>query len=229
MKKDCMISLCDKTGIMARPWAQAGCMCICVDMQHSIRATRARKHNVERFEGGGEIHFVYGDARGWTPLHFDEYFFTRYRIVFVSAFPVCTNMAGSGSQDYSNKKGRPLKGIPMLMDGLILFNSCEQVAAWSGAPYIVENPVGVIPTHHRKPDYYFQPWYYGDLYTKKTCLWTGNGFVMPEAKYLTRPEGVTEKIWLTSPGEDRANLRSETPEGFSDAIKEANYKLKLAA
>lgn len=192
MKQQVVISMCDKTGNMVRPWAEAGYICICVDIQHSIRATKSHKHVVEKV-GCGEIHFVWGDARSWKPSTFDRNFFDKYEIAFVACFPVCTNLAGSGAQDWE------LKGIAMLTDGLMLFNACEQIADWSGAPYLLENPVGVIPTHHRKPDYYFQPWFWGDLYTKKTCLWTGNGFVMPAADCITQPPGVIQKIWLAPP------------------------------
>jgi hypothetical protein len=229
MKKPVMISMCDKSGIMARPWAEAGFVCICVDIQHSIRATAKSRHKVDKFEGGGEIHYVFGDARSWTPLHFVGDFFLQYNIAFVACFPVCTHVAGSGSQDYSNKRGKPMKDIPLLMDALSLFNSCEQIASWSGAPYMCENPVGVLPTHHRKPDYYFQPWNYGDLWSKKTCLWTGNGFVMPKFIYETEPPGVVEKIWLASPGEGRADERSETPTAFARAVFESNNKLSCEA
>jgi hypothetical protein len=220
-----MISMCDKTGIMARPWAEAGYTCICVDIQHSIRATRKRKWKVEYFEGGGSIHFMYGDARSFRPADFDREFHSRYYIAFVACFPTCTNLSGSGSQDWGNGTGEPLKRIPMLMDGLMLFNACEQVAAWSGAPYCIENPVGCIPTHYRKPDYYFHPWHYGDLHPKYTCLWTGGGFIMPDKKYITKPEGVTQKIWLASPGLDRQDERSETPEAFARAVFEVNNKI----
>jgi len=188
-----MISMCDLTGKMAEPWAEAGYTCICVDIQHSIRATKRCAHPVKHFPSGGSIHFVWGDARSWKPSMFCKDFFNRYIIRFVACFPTCTNLAGSGSQDWQ------LKGIAMLTDGLMLFNACEQISDWSGAPYLIENPVGVVPAHHRKPDYYFQPWQFGDLYQKKTCLWSGNGFVMPEAEYIFKPEGVTQKIWLTPP------------------------------
>lgn len=206
---------------MARPWAEAGCVCICVDIQHSIRATRSKKHKIEKFPSGGEIHFVYGDARSWKPSYFDTEFRLKYELVFVACFPVCTNLAGSGAQDWK------LKGLAMLCDGLQLFNACETVADWSGSPYCIENPVGAITKHHREPDYFFQPWYYGDLYQKKTCLWTGNGFVMPEAEYIVKPEGTTQKIWLASPGDDRQDLRSETPEGFTQAVFDANSQKLL--
>lgn len=222
--KDAAIFMCEHSGVMARPWAEKGIICICVDIKHSIRSTRKTGYAVcIEFEGGGKIYKVYGDARSWKPTDFDKQFFKKYRIVFVACFPVCTNLAGSGSQDWGqNGKYDPVKGIPMLMDGLILFNSCEQIADWSGSPYCIENPVGVIPTHHRKADYLFHPWFYSDLYQKKTCLWTGNGFVMPEAEYITKPKGVVQKIWLETPGDNRAEIRSETPEGFARAVCEAN-------
>jgi hypothetical protein len=217
MKEQVCIFLCDRTGNMAKPWAEAGYTCYCVDLQHLVRKAKIVQ------QGQGKIIYTYGDARYWTPPD-------NVEIIFVACFPVCTDMAGSGAQDYSNAKGRtPKKGIPQLMDGLMLFNSCYQVAKWSGAPFVIENPVGVIPTHFRKPDYYFQPWQFGDLYTKKTALWTGNGFIMPKAEFIYPPEGTTQKIWLASPGEDRADIRAETPEGFARAVFESNCKMMIRA
>ena len=87
---------------------------------------------------------------------------------------------------------------------------------------MIENPVGKFSDHMGKPDYTFQPWQYGDNYTKKTCLWTGNGFVMPEPIVKERPLDVMQSIWLMPPSEDRADLRSVTPRGFAKAVFEAN-------
>jgi hypothetical protein len=207
---EAMISLCDRSGVMCVPWAEAGFTCYAVDLQHPVRKAR-----VQLFEGGGKIIYQYGDARYWTPQE-------RIRAVFFACFPTCTDMAGSGAQDYSGKRGTPRKGIPQLCDGLMLFNSCYHAAAWSGAPFLVENPSGVIPTHFRKADYTFHPWHYGDDYQKMTCLWTGNGFVMPEKECITKGENVTQKIWEMSPGKDRADKRAETPAGFARAVYEAN-------
>ena len=215
--KHAMISLCDESGVMARPWAEAGYTCFCIDIVHSIRATKSGKHKVERFEGGGEIHYLYGDARSWSPTKWRADFFRTYQIRFVACFPVCTNLSGSGSQDWVQK------GIPMLCDGLQLFNACETIAEWSGAPYMIENPVGAVTRHHRESDYTFHPWEYGDLYTKRTCLWTGNGFKMPPPVYDAEPDGVTQKIWLASPGASRQKERSETPAGFARAVFESNH------
>lgn len=61
-----------------------------------------------------------------------------------------------------------------------------------------------------------------DGYHKSTCLWTGNGFRMPEP----RPVGLhakADKIHKCAPGEERANIRSATPMGFARAVYEANH------
>jgi hypothetical protein len=116
----------------------------------------------------------------------------------------------------------------MLADSLALFNASRMAGAWSGAPYMIEHPVTVLSSYIGKPDYTFQPWEYGDLWTKKTCLWTGNGFVMPKPIHATEPAGVTERIWLMPPSDERANMRSETPAGFAKAVFEANVEIVRA-
>ena len=106
-------------------------------------------------------------------------------------------------------------------------------------PWMVENPVGKLSTLWRKPDYYFNPFEYGgymsgfepeihpkmpvrDGYTKKTCLWTGGGFAMPEKK----PLGHIGKFWgwtfLGGKSARTKQLRSLTPRGFARAVYEAN-------
>lgn len=137
-----VISLCDESGVMVRPWAEAGFECWCVDIAHSIRR--------ERIEG--RVHFVWGDVRTWCPPAG-----VVERLAMVFAFPPCTHVAVSGARDFLSK------GTAMLRDSLELFSVCEHAARWSGAPFMVENPVGVLSSHIRKPDYTFQPWQYGDL------------------------------------------------------------------
>src|SRR5688572_13748304 len=63
MTRGVVISLCDRSGVMVRPWADAGFECWCVDLKHSIRKDRVE--NV----GSGVIHFVWGDIRSWRPPH----------------------------------------------------------------------------------------------------------------------------------------------------------------
>ncbi len=207
--KDVAVFLCDRSGVMAQPWAAAGYTCLCVDIQHSIRRPRTV----------GNVTFQWGDARTWVPP--EEY---AGRIAFFAAFPPCTHVAVSGARDFRTK------GTAMLRDSLELFSACYSAARWSGAPFMVENPVGKFSDHMGLPDHNFQPWQYGDLWTKKTCLWTGGGFVMPPPMYTEPPEGVKELIWKMSPSDERADKRGETPPGFARAVFLANgRKLKAAA
>jgi hypothetical protein len=142
----------------------------------------------------------------------------------VFGFPPCTHVAVSGARDFR------IKGTGMLRDSLELFAAVEHAAKWAGAPYMIENPVGKFSDHMGKPDFTFQPWNFGDLESKKTCLWVGNGFVMPPFETLVKPEDVKESCWKCPPSEDRGDIRSITPPGFARAVFEANHtRLSKAA
>lgn len=200
---ECVISLCDLTGNMVRPWAEAGYECWCVDTQHSIRKDRVE----------GNIHYVWGDCRSWLPP-------SGRKVVFGAAFTPCTDVAVSGARDFRKK------GPFLLADALEIFAVCEVALRYSGAPYMLENPVGVLSSHIRQPDYWFDPNEYAgyeggetDTYPKKTGLWTGNGFVMPEKKSMPVTDN---RIHRMTPSDERANLRSATPMGFSHAVFESN-------
>jgi hypothetical protein len=206
MSLGAVISICDLTGNMVRPWAEAGYECWCFDIAHSIRRPRQE----------GNIHFVWGDARSIKRP-------TNKPIVFAIAQTPCTHTAVSGARDFETK------GEYMLVDALVLFAAARQVCEWSGAPYMMENPVSMISSipHIGKPNYYFNPADYtgfelGDNYTKKTCIWAGNGFVMPEpcpVHGLGKPDN---RIHFASPGDDRADIRAAAPMGFSRAVFHAN-------
>lgn len=201
-----VISLCDLTGNMVRPWADAGYECWCVDIQHSIRRPRRE----------GNINFVWGDVRTFRRP-------TDKPIAFVMIQTPCTDVAGSGARDFAIKGGHRLR------DALEMFEAGRQIGEWSGAPYAQENPVGLLSSipHIGKPDYYFHPWQYAGLceadnYTKKTCIWAGNGFVMPPAVLAPHLGTPDDRIHKASPGDDRSNIRSAAPMGFARAVFNAN-------
>lgn len=211
--KPCAVFLCDYTGNMAKPWADAGVQCFCVDVKHPFINPRI----------DGNITFIWGDVRTWTPP-------SGYRPIFAFAQPPCTHVAGSGSRHFAQKRGM------MLRDALETFEASHLACAWSGAPYAIENSVGVLSTisHLGKPDYYFHPYEYAgwnpdDNYTKKTCLWTGNGFVMPRKNPLPNATAPDDRIHKASPGTDRGDVRSAAPIGFSRAVFDANYTRAITA
>ena len=198
-----VLSLCDFTGAMVEPWIAAGYEAWCVDLQHTA----------DREIPGARL--VVDDVRTWTP--------PRRQWAAVFAFPPCTNLAVSGARWFQSK------GLRGLIDALEVVEACRAICEGSGAPWMLENPVSTLSTYWRKPDHTFHPWQYaglepGDHYTKKTCLWTGGGFVMPEPCPLDTGDAPDDRIHKAAPGPERANFRSATPRGFARAVFKANHR-----
>lgn len=196
-----VLSLCDLSGNMVKPWAQAGFECLCVDIAHPIRSERVE----------GNITYRWGDVRSLTPADIPGV----PDIVF--AFPPCTHLAVSGARDFRKK------GLNLLIDGLGTVEACRRLCGWYGCPWMLENPVSRLSTLWRPPDHTFDPCDYGDPWTKKTCLWTGGGFVMPQPHPVEATEG--SKMHRLPPTPERARIRSETPPGFARAVFEANASM----
>jgi hypothetical protein len=190
-----VLSICDLTANMVRPWTDAGHTATIVDIQHQVGERKEDRLTV-----------VGADLLEWKPEE-------SYDIVF--AFPPCTHLANSGARWFRDK------GLKALIEALTLVERCREICEEQiNAPYMIENSVGQLSTYWRLPNYYFDPCDYGDPYTKKTALWTGNGFRMPTKDRVEPTLG--SKMHYVSPGPDRSNIRSETPMGFARAVYEAN-------
>jgi len=213
-----VISLCDESGNMVKPWAEAGYECICIDTQHSIRRERQ----------AGNIRYIWADVRQWWPESFED-------VAAVFAFPPCTHLAASGARDWK------AKGLTLLIDALQIVEACRRICVASSAPWFIENPVGRLSTAWRKPDYSFDPCDYADYlgtdeeklneaYTKKTCLWTGGGFVMPPPLAVVPVLGSKMHLLPGSTDDKKRALRSATPRGFAKAVYLSNRaEARLAA
>jgi hypothetical protein len=202
-----VLSLCDRTGRMVQPWLDAGYDAVTVDVQPEANPHPRRFHEQ-------------CDVRLVTAL--------PSRLIAVFAFPPCTHFAVSGARWFREK------GLDVLIEALTIVNSCRKICEESGAPWMLENPVGTLSTitesYWKAPSHSFDPCDYGDPYTKKTLLWTGGGFVMPpvvrpgdmfaEPTWVEPTEG--SKMHLLPPSADRGDLRSETPMGFARAVFQAN-------
>jgi hypothetical protein len=231
-----VISLYDYTGVAARPWAEAGFKCVCFDIQHSRVLPQA-----ETFQGGGSISYINADLHDRETL---SEIATAYRdrTAFIMAFPVCTDMAVSGAAHFATKEAADPLFQAKAVDHAVW---CERLANAIGAPFMIENPVSVLATKWRKADHVFEPYQYGgyipeaeaehptwpeyiaprDAYPKKTCIWSGNGFVMPQPRPVDCPPGYsTQHKKLGGKSAKTKNIRSATPRGFARAVFEANSR-----
>lgn len=131
------------------------------------------------------------------------------------AHPPCTHLAVSGAAWFKEKiaDGRQqeaLDFVQRLMDAPI-----ERIA--------IENPVSVISSNIRKPDQIVQPWMFGHMEQKATCLWLKNLPKLTETdnvktEMMMLPKNQRERLHYLPPGPDRAKIRSKTFQGIADAM-----------
>jgi site-specific DNA-cytosine methylase len=152
----------------------------------------------------------------------------------ILAFPPCTYLTSAGTRHYSlkcnpkEKVEERIKERIKAIDFFMLFANadCEKIA--------IENPVGYMNTHYKKPNQIIHPYYFGDNVQKRTCLWLKG---LPNLEYtdmLPKPEPLYicqgekckgKKInWCEASrghkGISRAMARSKTFPGIAKAMAE---------
>lgn len=153
------------------------------------------------------------DIRRWLPPR------REYRIVF--AFPPCQDQAVSGARWFRDK------GLAGLASAIELVERARDICEWCDAPWMIENPVSTMASYWRPPDARFHPKDFtafepNDNYNKRTCLWYGNGFKMPEPAMAKGLPAADDRIANAPDSKGRANFRSATPMGFARAVFLAN-------
>ena len=232
-RNESIISLYDFTGEALRPWADAGYACYAFDIQHPKDG---------RDEAG--ICYRHADLHDLDTIKNLFMEFSNDRVKFGMAFPVCTDMAVSGAAHFKAKAKRD----PDFQTKAVNYAKwCADFFEHLGVPYFVENPVSVLSSKWRKPDYIFHPNEYGgyiaddqeqhprwpeyiaarDAYRKKTCLWAGNNFQMPSPRTVEPEEyhgnGFSTAIMkLGGTSQRTKDIRSATPRGFAIAVYKAN-------
>lgn len=237
MSKGIVISLYDYTGEALKPWADAGYQCYAFDIQHDKHKTTKE---YSRKNKSGFIEYLHADLHDPDDLNAIHDAFKDLDVVFAMAFPVCTDMAVSGAAHFKRKA----EANPSFQDEAVSYAVwCARLFNSLGVPYFIENPVSVLATKWRKPDYSFHPYEYGgyipddqathpvwpdyiapkDAYPKKTCLWTGNGFTMPWTDPVEPEQGHSRQhLKLGGKSMKTKNIRSATPRGFAQAVYEFN-------
>ena len=141
----------------------------------------------------------------------------------IIAHPPCTYLAVSGNrwfniEKYGDKARERLKLREEAYDFFMKFINakCKHIA--------VENPIGYMNTHYRKPDQIIQPWQFGHGETKATCLWLKGLPLLQPTNIVKERE---QRIWKMGPSTKRAKERSKTFPGIAKAIAEQWGSLTL--
>lgn len=213
-----VLSLFDESGVMVRPWVEAGVECTIVDALHPPGITEGNPRKIGT------------DLSTWFP---DQH----YDVIF--AFPPCTLLCRPASQWWYRHGGRDAA----VNTGMELVNKTIQIIAVDDPMFwMIENPTGQIPKEWRKWDYKFHPAHFGgwnnppaENYTKETCLWFSPGFPELERREAPKP-WLRHDEWISQaakagvfkgPGTSIASKRSKTPTGLSYAVFHALYPLVL--
>jgi len=208
-----IISLCDYTGIFTKPWRDAGYLALHIDPQRDCNGT---------------ILEMMTEIRA---------FISVCDVAFVAGFPPCTDVAVSGAAHFESKRKADQH---FQAKAALVAEQCRMVGEMIGCPWFFENPVSVFASIFGKPSYTFNPYDFGgylpsddthpewpeyiaacDAYPKKTCLWSGCGFELPDKKPVSVRDGYSDQHKkLGGKSMKTKNIRSATPRGFARAVFE---------
>ena len=206
-----VLSLCDYSGAWSAPFAEAGYRVVMVDLGHE-----PGQHTE------GNVTKIGCDVREFSWLIDPPW--------AVLAAPPCTCFCRPGARhwfkmDFTNQTSRDVA----------VFRACLRLCRLATGWWALENP----PGRHRElmpelgpPAWQFQPYDYGDPWSKQTYIWGTaekpgpSNPVLPEPTRRT-PNGKTQgRIAFLSSSQKRE--REKTPAGFVRAFFEANCCVKEA-
>ena len=228
------IFIYDRTGIMAQPWLDKGYRCVLIDGQHETGITVDSDQPLLHRWG------MWIDALNDKDAIIEEISSHYPNVEFVFGFPECTDLAVSGAAHFASKLEKdPDIQKKALANALLV----KKLGDHFNCPWAFENPVSVISTMYRKPDFYFHPYEFGGWipeseaahpcypdhiaprysYPKKTGIWCGNGFAEPEKKPVDPEKGYSRQhLFLGGKSLKTKNIRSATPRGFATAVSAAH-------
>lgn len=137
------------------------------------------------------------------------------------AHPPCTYLTNAGVSWLYRKEGR----WEQMREGAEFFKLLMDAPIPKIA---VENPIMhkyAVEIIGRRQDQVIQPWMFGHMEQKATCLWlkglpplTSTNNVREEMSKL--PKTVQQRLHYLPPSKDRWKIRSETYQGIADAFAE---------
>lgn len=219
----------------------------CEESQEVCKAFRRRGHtawscDIEPCSGGHEEWHIQGDVLPYLNGNCD---FTtadgtkhhqQGKWDLIVAHPPCTYLTISGNrwfnvERYGDKAIQRMAERERAAEFFMRFVNadCDRIA--------IENPIGYMNSHYRKPDQTIQPYMFGHPVGKSTCLWLKNlpplmptEIVEPERIHSKgRTGGYSGASWYATDENGRilswndprtAKIRSKTYHGIAEAIAE---------
>ena len=147
----------------------------------------------------------------------------------IIAHPPCTYLTVTGNrwfneERYGDKARKRKQDREEAIQFFMAFANadCERIA--------IENPVGVMSTHFRKPDQTVHPYMFGDPERKATCFWL-KGLPLLQPTNVVEPVVIqfkngkgTDSPWhlntISLPPAERSKARSKTFPGMAKAMAE---------
>lgn len=220
----------------------------CEESQATTKALRALGHEayscdiVECSGGHPEWHFncdVFKIIKnnGGTLQNGSTVFVEKWDLMI--AHPPCTFLSSSGAKWYYHpedkhlpvEQRRPHPRFPNRAkdrdDAISFFKALYNAPIERIA---IENPVGIMSRHLKKPDQLVHPYHFGDEATKSTCFWlknlpkltptniVGKGEMTRLASGKTLPKWYSDALTLSKSPEERRKLRSKTFQGMANAM-----------
>ena len=214
-----ILDLCGGTGAWSKPYAEAGFdVKIITIPNYDVNKTIFYNENI-LFQGGKELTVPYKEIYG------------------ILAAPPCTMFSFART---NAKKPRDLReGMETVISCLKVIWECQyrlenQFSQKSTLKFwALENPNGHLKFFLGKPAFVFNPYEFGDIYSKKTNLW---GWFNEPKKTHDKTSRILNKKFdklsmqeIRSIGDNifrdkskRQELRSITPSGFANAFFKAN-------
>lgn len=209
----------------------------CEESQRVCEAFRVRGHeaysaDIQEPSGGHPEWHILGDV---LPIingscEFDTMDGAHHRIDkpwdLLIAHPPCTYLTCTANRWFDvNKYGE--KALERLDRRKFAFKFFMEFVKSNCNKVCVENPVGVMSTLFRNPDQIIQPYFFGEPYEKRTCLWlrglqplNPTNMVCPEQRKCYA-SGVSMPPWYSNvPKNERARVRSKTFIGIAKAMAE---------
>jgi hypothetical protein len=159
---------------------------------------------------------------GYPEWHYKKDIFEviNYGWDLMIAFPPCTHLAVSGAPHFEQKRkdGRQQEGIDFFMK---MVNAPINKIA-------IENPIGIMSKVYKLPNQIIQPYFFGDPFSKSTCLWLKN---LPHLYHNAEPNLFDTNITHTNKNEleyfewiDKKGVKKRQPLWYYEAFKNAKTK-----